>query len=185
MTYAENAARVEATRSHGGPPVQQESLAQVAKRLRAKLRDRSVEVASEIVTMSENWEEWKERANGKTFGKWLRTITRKPLSYFRELTLQVTRHKRLKTNMLTKVDSNVIYWARNGTDEELVSGSVAVSASFHQGGGVLLSRAQVSRIMPEIVRAASPRGKSVEMELRARIGRLIQQIRSLGAEPVE
>jgi hypothetical protein len=184
--YAEG----ERAKEHGTPQVgsggkPKESLAETTKRLRARLKDRSIEVAEEIVTMSKNWDTWAPQADGKSFGKWLRTFTRRPLAYFRDLAEQVVRHRKLRTDMLGKVEPRVIYWARSATDEELQAGSIAIAAAFRQGGSVMLSQSQASRIMPELVRAQSARGRDRMQELQARIGRLIEQVRALGAEPVE
>ena len=179
----EVAKRRESEVASGGKP--REGLAEITKRLRSRLKDRSIDVALEIVAMSKNWDLWAAQADGKTFGKWLATFTRKPLSYFQELTTQLERHARLRTDMIGKVEPRVIYWCRNGTDDELVAGSVGVSAAFHRMGGVMLSTNQVRRIMPELVKPYFGNGKDREKQLMARIGRLIEQVRALGAEPVE
>jgi hypothetical protein len=170
-------------------PSKGETLAEITKRLRAKLKDHTLEVAVEVVSMGRRWDSrFADQAGGKSFTAWLSTFSPgRGIAYYAERAEQYTRLKHHCRDVLKKAEARGLFWLRQVPDEDLPTASAEISALFHERGGVPVTANQVSRLLSRYSTSKVSGGGALREEnakLRERIRRLEAQVRSLGGEPV-
>lgn len=166
-----------------------ETLADITKRLHAKLKDHTLEVSVEIVSMGKRWNSrFADQAGGKSFTKWLSTFSPgRGIAYYAERAEQHTRLKLHCRDVLKKAEARGLFWLRQVPDEDLPAASAQISQLFHERGGVPVTPGQVSRLLSQYSTSKTTGAGALREEnarLREHIRRLENQVRSLGGEPV-
>ena len=167
-----------------------ESLAQIAKRLRGRTRAGSqaeYEVAREIVQLSDSWDDARsEEAGGKSFAEWLtkEVSPTKRLAHYKTLDSA----RAVLGALAERMTSEAATWLYRAASKEKPDAETRerLNRAFRGQSSALLTRAQVRRLCGDLVsRGASGARVDAVTALRQRVERLEEQIRGLGAEPVE